>query len=249
MEETRESQGAADTHSAVRAPAPRVRTPLPTALLRRRYRELSLGRGFSLPRRLATTFGATTSVIVLCLLGLRSVELRDLWVVPATLLYGTLAEHMAHRWAMHHDVKHLTRIFLEHRVHHRHFTREAMHAEDPADFQMIMSSSALLAYFIAVFVLPPAIVPWLVLGRNAALIYVALGVGYFAAFELLHLVAHLDPAHVVSRHFPGAASLRRRHGAHHDPALQLDVHFNVVWPLADAVLGATERRFLQRNRP
>lgn len=219
------------------APRPSIRVPVHE--LRRRYRELMMGEGFSLPRRLFTTFGATAAAIALCLACLSSPQLYELWVIPVALLYGTFAEHCAHRWAMHREVGRLERIFLEHRVHHKHFTHEAMLAVDPGDFQMIMSSGALLTYFVAVFVLPPALLPWLLVSRNAALIYIAVGIGYFAAFELLHIIAHLDPAHALSRWFPGAGMIQRRHKLHHNPRLQLEVNFNVVLPLADIVLGAS----------
>jgi hypothetical protein len=130
-----------DADPAVSSSEARTRRRIPTAVLRRRYRELTLGPGFSLPRRLLVTFGGTTAAIALCVSQLRGVQLRELWVVPCTLLYGTLAEHLAHRWAMHREVPRLERIFLEHRVHHRHFTHAAMHAEDAADFQMVLSST------------------------------------------------------------------------------------------------------------
>ena len=214
----------------------------PTLVVRRRYRELVLREGFSLWRGLGRTLGTCAIAIMACLYMAEGLRPPDLWAVPFGLLYATFGEHLAHRWAMHHRVPLLERVFLEHRVHHRHFTHEAMYAEHAGDFQMVASSGVLFSYFMLVFVLPPSVLPWLLWGDTAAFLYIATGTVYLAAFEVLHLLAHLDPAHSLSRRFSTVRWVQRRHRIHHDPQYQQRLHFNVVWPLAGHVLGAASAR-------
>jgi sterol desaturase/sphingolipid hydroxylase (fatty acid hydroxylase superfamily) len=214
--------------------------------MRERYRELVMEPDFSLTRRLLVVFGSTLGLIGLCLLAIRELELRELWIVPFMLVAGSVGEHVAHRWAMHRPVRGLERIFKEHRVHHRNFTHDAMHVMSDADYAMILSSGPLLAYFIGFFVLLPALVPLWLWGRNVACLFVALGIAYFAAFELFHMLAHMPAEHRLARAFPLSSWFRRRHRAHHDPRAQLELNFNVVLPLADQLLGTTARARAKR---
>lgn len=80
----------------------------------------------------------------------------------------------------------------------------------------------------------------LVGGPDAAWLFAATGMGYFALYEWLHLAYHLDPDGQVGR-LPGMKRLRRHHTVHHDPRNMGRVNFNVTFPLADWWFGTWDR--------
>lgn len=214
------------------------REPALVAASRKRYRELLLDGSYDVRWHLVKTFGGTAALVLLCLLALDHPTGWDVAVLVPGVLYGSLAEHLGHRWAMHRPVPGLGRVFLEHTVHHRHFTHRMLHCTSAADVQMVMFSPILLAYFVGCFVLPSSAVVWALLGWNSALIFAAFALVYYASFEGWHLTAHLPPEHPVARALPRLVGwFRERHRIHHHPLRQRETNFNVVLPLADHLLG------------
>jgi len=206
---------------------------------RARYRELMLGADYLPTRDLAKTFGSATVLVFVLVLLLDELRPAELLVVPGAILYGTFAEHLGHRWAMHRRVPGLDRVFVEHKVHHRFFTHNAMHCDVSADTRLVMFSPILLAYFVGVFVAPTAAMVWLLFGWNPAVLVALVSIVYYANFELWHLAAHLPSSHLVCRALPRVTAwFRERHRRHHHPDHQRRWNFNVVLPIADHLLGA-----------
>jgi len=206
---------------------------------RSRYRELMLGADYGPGRDLAKTFGSATALATVLVLMLDEPTAGDFLAIPLAILYGTFAEHLGHRWAMHRRVPGLGRVFLEHKVHHRFFTHTAMHCGASADMRMVMFSPILLGYFVGIFVAPTAAVVWLLFGWNAAVLVALVTIIYYASFELWHLAAHLPATHPFCRVFPRTAAwFRERHRRHHHPDHQTKWNFNVVLPIADHLLRA-----------
>lgn len=180
------------------------------------------------------------SAIGLAVSQLDRVSAVEALVVPASLLVANVAEHRLHQGPMHHRVAPLALLYERHTLsHHRFYTHESMQAPDTRSFYLVLFPPwAPLALF--VLVAPIAAGFGLVGGPDAAWLFVATGMAYFALYEWLHLAYHLDPDGVVGR-LPGMATLRRHHTLHHDPMRMGKVNFNVTFPFADWLFGTWDR--------
>lgn len=159
--------------------------------------------------------------------------------VPIGFLCANFVEWAAHRWPMHHPMKPLAVMYEKHTLeHHRYFTHDAMEAESPADFDMVLFSFPSLVFFFVGTGLPIALAFFLLVSRNAGWLFGALAVDYYVLYEHCHLAYHLPQDCWVGR-LPGMAALRRHHTAHHDRQLMSRWNFNVTFPICDALFGTS----------
>lgn len=166
--------------------------------------------------------------------------LRLWWLIPATLLLANTVEYLVHRHLMHKDTRLLRAMYVRHALrHHRYFTREDMALSGTHDLHAVLFPPLLLFFFAAVALSIAAAVA-LVLGRAAGLLFFALALAYYLAYEVLHLLAHCPNQGLLAR----SALLRRlleHHRLHHSPSLMARGNFNIVFPFADWLFGTLRR--------
>lgn len=211
----------------------------------RRYREQY--RAEVLPRRYSGRlhFGGVTviclAVVAAALAGLRAPSALELASAPLWFLMANLAEYLGHRGPMHHRRPGLGRVFERHtQQHHRFFTEDAMAGEGHRDFHITLFPPVLLGFFLGGIGAPIAALLYWTTTTNLALVFLAVVVGYFLAYEWVHLACHAPPESPLSR-LPGVARARAHHAAHHDPRKMLHYNFNISFPVFDALMGTTWR--------
>lgn len=172
---------------------------------------------------------------------LSATEVQRLWwLIPATLVLANIVEYLVHRHLMHRDTRLLRAMYERHALrHHRYFTREDIEVSGAHDLHAVLFPPLLLFFFAAVALGLAALLA-LLLGRAAGLLFFALALAYYLAYEVLHLLAHWPQQGVLAR----SALLRRlleHHRLHHAPALMARGNFNIVLPLADWLFGTLRR--------
>ncbi|HEX4871654.1 MAG TPA: hypothetical protein VFV27_05005 [Nevskiaceae bacterium] len=204
---------------------------------RAEYRARHIGPGYSGRAHFAFTVSFASALMGLALTQLEAVQPLEWLTVPLTFLYANFAEYFGHRGPMHHPRRGLGRVFERHtRQHHRFFTDQRMAYDEVRDFKAVLFPPVLVSFFLLAFGTPVALLLGLLFGANVAWLFAFTGTAYFLNYELLHFAYHLPPQHPLAR-LPGLARLRRHHTLHHDPRLMSHWHFNISYPIADALLG------------
>lgn len=169
----------------------------------------------------------------------------ELALVPVFFVFANLVEYFGHRGPMHHRRPGLYAIFERHSLqHHAFYTHEAMEAESPRDFQMILFPPILLVFFLGAVAPIGVLVAWLTTA-NAGWLFLATGVAYFLSYEWLHFSYHQPASSWIGRRAL-VGWLRRHHLVHHDPALMTRVNFNVTFPIGDHLFRTVAR---ERDTP
>ena len=167
----------------------------------------------------------------------------ELAVVPATILGWNLVEWIVHLKVLHRPRKNkiARALYVRHTLtHHQFFTHEAWELEGVRDLAIV---------FFPVFALPAtlilsspfAVMAWLVISANAALLLLMSVAFMYILFEVMHLGAHA-PENWVVRHFPLLNTMRRHHVAHHDQRLMMEKNMNFTFPFMDWLMGTSDVR-------
>jgi hypothetical protein len=171
---------------------------------------------------------------------LRNVTPLEWLTVPLAFLYSNLSEYLGHRFPMHHRYPGLGLVFRRHTLqHHRFFTDEAMPFETPRDLRAVLFPPLLVAFFFGAFGVPAWFLLAALASTNVAWLFIAVGIGYFLNYEVLHFAYHardgswLAQSGLVMR-------LKRLHQAHHDPALMTRRNFNITYPICDWLFGTLD---------
>lgn len=187
---------------------------------------------------------AFTSCVSLALVGSAAATVRaphwwELMTVPATFLFANFVEYRAHRGVMHHLVRPFGLVFQRHTPSHHHFyTHDAMAADSPRDFYMVLFPPVLLLFFFGLFALPVGLLlAWLTNG-NIARLFVATAVGYYLTYEWLHFAYHQPADGWIGRRWL-VRRLRAHHMLHHDLARMQKWNFNITFPICDTLFGTT----------
>lgn len=162
--------------------------------------------------------------------------LGSAWVAVATLLFANFVIYGIHRWLGHRLVPIAKLFYQRHtREHHRFFSPKAVAFESYRDLRVVLFPWPLMV----VVSLAAAGTAWgaELLGKGAwsTALYCAV-VGYYLAYEVIHFCDHLPEGHPVTR-LPGLRYMRMHHRAHHAARVMHTKNFNIVFPLADLVLG------------
>jgi hypothetical protein len=212
-------------------------TPEAVARFREGYRRDEIPKGYSGRVHACITFGGGGIALALCLLQLRDVAPLEWLTVPLAFLYSNLSEYLGHRFPMHHRYPGLGLVFRRHTLqHHRFFTDAAMPCETPRDLRAVLFPPLLVAFFFGAFGVPV----WFLLARiasaNVAWLFIAVGVGYFLNYEVLHYAYHARAGSWFARRRV-VRRLRALHETHHDPALMTKCNFNITYPIGDWLFG------------
>lgn len=161
------------------------------------------------------------------------------WVVVSCILVSFI-EHQVHRWLMHRRnflsarTASFKRMFEAHAlVHHRHYT--AIFSDEPVapgedrEIRLTVRKAPIKAIPFAAVI---ALVSW-----QGAVVFVGVMIFHHWAWNKLHLEMHKPEQRVFST-WRVYKFLARHHCLHHR---HMDRNFNVVFPLADYVLGTRAR--------
>ena len=211
--------------------------PATVAKFREAFRHERIPKRYSGALHIALTVGASTVVVVYCLLHLRNVQPMEWLTIPVTFLYANITEYFTHRVPMHHPIPGLRKVFAGHTLEHHHFfTNESMELEGIRDLAIILFPPLMLALFVGIFAFPVAFLVGYLISANAGYLFLAVAMGYYANYELFHLAYHL-PANSRAGRLPFMKRLRQHHTRHHELQLMAGFCFNITYPICDLVFG------------
>jgi hypothetical protein len=216
---------------------------IPSSVVRFRegYRAAEIGPRYTGVGHLLLTSSVSLAAIAFALSRLEGVRAAEWAAVPLSFLIANLGEYLGHRLVMHRPRRGLGIVYQRHTEQHHHFyTHEAMAAESSRDFKMVLFPPVMMVFFFGGLALPIGALLHLVFSRNTALLFAAVAIGYFLAYEWLHLSYHLSDDTWLAR-LPPMRALRRHHTRHHDLALMGKWNFNITFPIADSLFGTTFR--------
>ena len=187
-----------------------------------------------------TTVGALAAIIVAIVM-VDAPTPAELLAVPISFLIANFGEYLGHRGPMHHRRRGLTVLFERHaRQHHRFYTHDAMAAESPRDFQMVLFPPVMLVFFLAMLAFPIGALLHELISPNVGWLFGATAMTYFLTYEWLHFAYHLPPDGWVGRRRL-VRVLRQHHTLHHDQRRMTHTNFNITFPVADWVFGTINR--------
>jgi Fatty acid hydroxylase superfamily len=189
----------------------------------------------------AFTSIASLSVILYSLSGIHALRAPELLAVPLTFLFANFVEYRAHKGVMHHRTRGFGLVFDRHTPsHHGFYRHDAMAAESPRDYYMVLFPPLLIVFFFGLFALPVGLLLGWLATPNIARLFVATAIGYFLTYEWLHFAYHQPPDGLIGRLWL-VRVLRRHHRVHHDHAHMQKHNFNITFPICDALFGTTYR--------
>ncbi len=160
-------------------------------------------------------------------------------VIPLAFAVANGFEWWIHKYVMHRPVPGLMGIYRRHTLaHHQFFTDVEPTFDTARDFRIVFFPPYALVAFIALSVLPAAILYWLGL-PNAAWLLLMTNVGLYLNYEAFHYCCHVKDDRLV-RYLPLINTIRRHHIAHHAPAVMMTRNFNLTYPIADWVFGTSD---------
>lgn len=180
--------------------------------------------------------------IVVCL-SLLSAPLRwfEWAIVPLVVVAWNFGEWWMHLHILHkpHKNKVLRALYKRHTMaHHQFFTHDSAIIESTNDLSIVFFPVYALPA-ILLMSSPVAIVLWVVLSANAALVFMATVAFMYILFEVMHLCSHV-PDNAFVRNFPVINTMRRHHIAHHNQRLMMDKNMTFTLPVADWLMGTCD---------
>jgi hypothetical protein len=160
-------------------------------------------------------------------------------VIPIAFCISNAFEWWIHRYIMHRPVKGFMGIYKRHTLaHHQFFTDIEPSFDNSRDFRIVFFPPYALVAFMAMSLVPAAILG--VIGLvNAGWLLLITNVGLYLNYELFHYCCHVKDDRIV-RHIPLINSIRRHHIAHHNTAIMMERNFNLTYPIADWFFGTSD---------
>lgn len=215
--------------------------PEKVATFRAQFREKNISPRYSGVAHFLFTSTVSLAVVVFCAATVHAPHWWELLTVPATFLFANFVEYRAHRGVMHHRTPPFQLVFERHTPsHHGFYTHEAMAAESPRDYYMVLFPPVLILFFFGLFALPVGLLLAWLTTANVARLFVATAVGYFLTYEWLHFAYHQPPDGFIGRRWL-VRRLRAHHTLHHDVERMQKWNFNITFPICDALFGTTHR--------
>ena len=207
------------------------------AAFRADYRQAKVPPGYDGRLHLAST---TTLQLGTCLTALafaRGATALEWLTLPAAFLLANLVEWAGHRWLMHVPRPGLGFLYRRHAgVHHRFFTAHAMAVGSPRDYHAVIFPLSVSLFYLGAVAAPLAYGLGILVSSEVGWLFLAAAVGYYELYEVLHLLAHLQPKGWLSGH-PLVERVRAHHARHHDPTVMRHGNFNITVPVADLLFG------------
>ncbi len=204
------------------------------------YRREHVGPGYSGQIHLAFVLVFSLGGIGLCIWQLDAVRPLEWLTLPLAFLYANLVEYAGHRWVMHRKVPGLGLVYRRHSgQHHRFFTDRHMALEGWRDCKVVLFPAVLMVFFFGAFATPVGLLLAWLATANVAWLFVAVALGYYLNYELLHLAYHLPEDSRLLK-LPFLRRLRRLHHRHHDTSLMAHKNFNITYPIGDWLFGTRD---------
>ena len=215
--------------------------PRDVAEFRARFAAKYISPRYSGNAHFAFTSIISISIIAYSLARIHDIRALELLTIPLTFLFANYVEYRGHKGVMHHRIRGFSMVFERHTPsHHNYYRNDAMAAESPRDYYMVLFPPVLIVFFFGLFALPVgALLAWLTTA-NIARLFVATAIGYFLTYEWLHFAYHQPPESFVGRIWL-VRLLRGHHLTHHDHAHMQKHNFNITFPICDTLFGTTYR--------
>ena len=158
-------------------------------------------------------------------------------VIAANLVFANFAIYFIHK-ELGHRLRGFAKLFYQRHAkeHHRFFSPSAIAWQSPRDLRVVFFPLPLLFVVMAASAGVGFGVESLgVADAHASAVFFTT-VGYYLAYETTHFCDHLPEGHPITS-IPGLHYMRAHHRGHHDPRHMHRMNFNIVFPLADWVLG------------
>lgn len=160
-------------------------------------------------------------------------------VIPIAFAISNTFEWWIHRHVMHRPVRGFMGIYKRHTLaHHQFFTEIEPTIDDTRDFRIVFFPPYALVAFMAMSLIPAAVLGAVGLG-NAGWLLLITNVGLYLNYELFHFCCHVKDDRIV-RYIPLVNSIRRHHIAHHNTAIMMERNFNLTYPIADWFFGTSD---------
>ena len=215
--------------------------PEKVATFRAQFREKYISPRYNGVAHFLFTSTVSLTIVAWCAATVRAPRWWELLTVPAAFLFANFVEYRAHRGVMHHRTPPFQLVFERHTPsHHGFYTHDAMAADSPRDYYMVLFPPVLILFFFGLFALPVGLaLAWLATA-NVARLFVATAVGYFLTYEWLHFAYHQPADGFIGRRWL-VRRLRAHHTLHHDVSRMQKWNFNITFPICDALFGTTYR--------
>ena len=209
---------------------------------RARHLEAHVGPRYNGWLHFATTSVGSLAAIAFAVSRVRSPSLIELASIPIFFLIANLGEYFGHRGPMHHRARGALSILFERHTqqHHRYYTHDAMAADSPRDFQMVLFPPVMLVFFLGFVATPIGLFIGFIFGANFGWLFAATAISYFLTYEWLHWSYHQPDTSFVGR-LGFIRRLRQHHQLHHDLRRMTTVNFNITFPIADRIFGTNAR--------
>ncbi len=162
-------------------------------------------------------------------------------VVPATMIGWNFVEWGVHAHILHRPRKHpiLLALYQRHtHTHHRFFTHDHAAYHDANDLKIVFFPVFALPV-VLLLASPVALVAWMSISANAALVMMATVAAMYILFEVMHLCSHV-PDNAFVRYCPLINTMRRHHIAHHNQRQMMTTNMTFTFPFADWLMGTSD---------
>lgn len=210
-------------------------------VFRESYRKQHIGRFYHGAFHLSFTLGFSFAIIFWSLSQLVDIQPLQYLTVPLVFLYANLAEYFVHKGPMHHPRKGLKLIYKRHATqHHVFFTDQQMQFDSIRDFKAVLFPPILITLFFVLFALPFGLLAGWLLSNNVSYLFVATVLSYFAIYEILHTLYHVNESAWIYK-IPILRAMRKLHQNHHRLDLMNQYNFNITFPIGDLIFGTYYR--------
>ena len=167
---------------------------------------------------LAATVGIGVVVLVVALTQIHGLALRELYVIPVTLILANYFEWRVHQKLLHRRLWPLQELYDRHTPqHHVVFVESDMAIRSTREFRLVLLP-AIGVLGIVLADAPLALLFGRLAGGNVGWLFLVSSALALISYEILHLTYHLSPDSVIGGSRLVSA-LRRHHARHHDPRL------------------------------
>jgi hypothetical protein len=189
----------------------------------------------------ALIYALGAAAIWYCVRQLDAPAWYEFLIIPIAFCIANAFEWWIHRYIMHRPVKGFMGIYKRHTLaHHQFFTHLEPTVDNTRDFRIVFFPPYALVAFMALSLIPAAILGGIGLA-NAGWLLLITNVGLYLNYELFHFCCHVKDDRLV-RHIPLINSIRRHHIAHHNTAIMMERNFNLTYPIADWFFGTSDLR-------
>ena len=157
-------------------------------------------------------------------------------LIAANLIFANFAIYFIHR-SLGHRLRPLAKQFYQRHTkeHHNFFSPRAIAWESSRDLRVVFFPLPLLFVVGAAAGGVAHLMAQVRTPADGAAVFCTT-LGYYLAYELIHFCDHLPEGHFITR-LPGLRYMRAHHRAHHAPRQMHSMNFNIVFPLADWIIG------------